>query len=148
MADAYDLMFRCIASRLPHAPATSNNVRNITYIIIDLLFLADHCELRRRMKKPNIDWDTFLHTVRQFPHLRQIAIQSNDYLRRSPRQRLVEFLAHLGEAWFGLGEIFGLYYRVWDESDEGIKLRLETLMDEIEHKVCLLLFRFRRALLT
>ena len=88
------------------------------------------------MKKASIDWDTFLHTVRQFPHLRQIAIQSSDYLRRSPCQRLVEFLAHLGEAWFGLGELLGLHYNdgEWHEP-KWVQSRLDTLMDEIKQTV-------------
>ena len=138
-----------MASRLPHAPATSNNVRHITYIIIDLEYFHSDYQLRGHMQAANIDWDGFLHAVRQCPHLRQIVINKCDGIsKRSPRQLLVEFLAHLGEAWFGLGELLGLYYRVWDESDEWIKLRLDTLMDEIEHKVCLLLFLIRRALLT
>ena len=138
-----------MAPRLPHAPATSTNVRNITYIFINLHHFYDCDELRRRMKKVNIDWGAFLHTVRQFPHIRQIAIQCDDYLGRSPRQRLVEFLAHLGEAWFGLRELLGLYYREEDESEEWIQLRLDTaVMDEIEQRVCLLLFLILRALLT
>ena len=126
--------FRSIASPLPHAPATSNNIRNITYIIIDIWTF--HHELRRRMKTANIDWDTFLHIVRQFPHLRQIAIQCDSYPGRSPRQRLVEFLAHLGEAWFGLDELLGLYYknREWNEH-RWVQPRLDTLMDEIEQVV-------------
>ena len=82
----------------------------------------------------SIDWDTFLHTVRQFPHLRQIVIQHGEsyYSRRI----LVEFLAHLGEAWFGLGELPGLYYRGWGEP-EWAQLRLDTLMDEIKQVVWL-----------
>ena len=131
-----DYHFWCIASRLPHAPATSNNIRNITYIIIDLWSFDGHLELRGHMKTANIDWDTFLHIVRQFPYLRQIVIQYNRYpMGGSPRQILVESLAHLREAWFGLGELLGLYYKEWDQS-EWIKLRLDTaVMDEIEQTV-------------
>ena len=87
------------------------------------------------MKKPNIDWDTFLHTVLQFPHLRQIAIQCGRCLGRPSRQKLVEFLARLGEAWFGLGELLELYYREQRQS-EWIQLRFDTaVMDEIKQTV-------------
>lgn len=91
------------------------------------------------MKAANIDWDTFLYTVRQFLHLRRIEIQCDKYLEHSPHQTLIEFLAHLGEAWFGLGELLGLYYRVWDGSGEWIEVRLDTLMDEIKQSVRLFL---------
>ena len=90
------------------------------------------------MKTPHIDWDTFLHTVRQFPHLRQIVVQRGRYLGRSGRHILVEFLAHLGGAWFGLGELLGLYYKEW-EASEWVQLRLDNLMDEIEQSVRLFL---------
>ena len=88
------------------------------------------------MKKANIDWYTFLHTVRQFPHLRHIAIQCHKDKLSAPRLRkiLVEFLAHLGEAWVSLGGLLGLYYRGRDES-RWVQLQLDTLMDEIEQKV-------------
>ena len=85
------------------------------------------------MKAANIGWDTFLHTVRQFPHLRQIVIQ---YKGLYPRHVLVEFLAHLGEAWFGLGELLGLYYKEWEwDEPRWVQLRLDTLMDEIKQRV-------------
>ena len=86
------------------------------------------------MKTAHIDWDTFLHTVRQFPHLRQIVIQRNGYGDSFSRRILVEFLAYLEEAWFGLGELLGIYYREWKES-EWVQLRLDTLMDEIKKTV-------------
>ena len=53
----------------------------------------------------------------------------------STRQILMEFLAHLREAWFSLGELLELYYRKGDESEEWIQLRLDTLMDEIKQRV-------------
>ena len=90
------------------------------------------------MKTATIDWDTFLHTVRQFPHLRQIAIQCDGYTMGLPstRQILVEFLAHLGEAWFGLGELLGLYHNdgAWIKF-RWAQLRLDNLMDEIKQRV-------------
>ena len=135
MADAYDLMFRCIASRLPHAPATSNNVRNITYIHIDLWRFDDHLYLRNLMKTATIDWDTFLRTIRQSPHLQQIAIQCESRDINGSREMLVEFLAQLGGAWFGLDDLLGLYYRTWRQS-EWIQLRFDTVvMDEIKQMV-------------
>ena len=91
-----------------------------------------------------IDWDAFLHTVRQFPHLRQVVIQHSDILEYSVRQILVEFLAHLGEAWFGLGELLELYYIEKQNGDgyDWVQLRLsDTVMDEIEQRVCLCLRR-------
>ena len=126
---AYGFMFRCIASRLPHAPTTSN-IRRITYITIDLGKVIDH---RGRRMTTYIDWGTFLHTVRQFPHLQQIVIQ---YKAPYPRHVLVEFLAHLGEAWFGLDEPLGLYYNdgEWNEP-RWVQSRLDTLMDEIKQRV-------------
>lgn len=87
------------------------------------------------MKTAHIDWDTFLHTVRQFLHLQRVVIQYSKYAMRSPRQILVEFLAQLGGAWFGLDELFGLYYMDWDEL-KWIQLRLsDTVMDEIKQTV-------------
>ena len=146
--------FKCIASQLLYATPTGNDVRNITYIIIDLRFFADHHELRRRMKEATINWDTFLPAVRQFPHFRQILIQwavslefprqqlitvHNSSLHSSPRQILVEFLAHLGEAWFGLDELLGLYYEEQNRSGYNwVQLRLDNLMDEIKQRVRLL----------
>lgn len=128
--------FRCIASRLPHNTATGNDIRNITYIIISLGHLWDPINLGKRVKTANINWDTFLHTVRQFPHLRQIAIQCTGYMVSSPRQMLVEFLAHLGGAWITLDEILGLYYDIEEQGEfRWVQLRLDTLIDEIKQKV-------------
>lgn len=96
------------------------------------------------MKEANIDWNTLLHTVRQFPHLRQIAIQCKHRYALSiapTRPILVEFLAHLGEAWFGLDELVGLYYNDEEQSGTGwAQLQLlDTVMDEINERVrCLL----------
>ena len=88
------------------------------------------------MKTPHIDWDTFLCTVQQFLHLQQVIIQQWDVLdpeSLDPRQILVEFLAHLGGVWFGLGELLGLYYRKrggfeWVQLDTAV-------MDEIKQRV-------------
>ena len=114
------------------------------------------------MKEATINWDTFLPAVRQFPHFRQILIQwavslefprqqlitvHNSSLHSSPRQILVEFLAHLGEAWFDLGELLGLYYRERRRS-EWTQLQLDTLMDEIKQRVRLLLCCILDILLT
>ena len=86
------------------------------------------------MQTANIDWDTVLHTVRQFPHLQQVVIRHSDNMGYSARQILVEIFARLGVAWFSLGELLGLYYKGWEESG-WVQLRLDTLMDEIEQQV-------------
>ena len=115
------------------------------------------------MKKATINWDTFLPAVRQFPHFRQILIQwavplefprqqlitvHNSSLNSSPRQILVEFLAHLGEAWFALDEPLGLYYMERDGFG-WVQLRLDaTVMDEIEQMVSVFLSHLIHALLT
>ena len=150
MVDSLDHEFMCIASPLPHAPVTSNNVRIVTSIVIDLLHFHSHHDLRRRMKTAKIDWITFLHTVRQFPHLQQVVIQCERHVTGgSSHQKLVEFLAHLGEAWFGLDELLGLYYEEQSRSGYNwVQLRLDNLMDEIKQRVRLLLCRILHVLLT
>ena len=60
----------------------------------------------------------------------------------SPRQILVEFLAHLREAWESLGDLLELSYRVMRRTndrniwvDEWVRVQLDTVMEEIKQRV-------------
>ena len=90
------------------------------------------------MEMTTIDWDVFLQHTLEFPHLRQIAIQCDrvigQFTAAPARPIIVEFLAHLRGAWFGLNELLGLYCKEWGEF-EWVQLQLDTLMDEIEEAV-------------
>ena len=91
------------------------------------------------MKTLSIDWDAFLYTVRQLPYLRQIVVQHGNHgFQPGPEicEVLVEFVAHLGKAWTSLGGLLGLSYRDRKrEKVEWVEVGLDTMMDEIEHKV-------------
>ena len=92
------------------------------------------------METFSIDWDAFLHTVRQFPHLQQLGFQHGKHgFQDSPeiREVLVEFIAHLGKAWESLGGLLGLGYRDRERGKvEWVEVGLDTMMDEIKQKVC------------
>ena len=92
------------------------------------------------MKTVKIDWDAFLCTVRQFPHLRQIAVRYDRYvLPAFPLgQMLVEFVAHLGDAWASQGSLLGLYFDTWTDHQDEInwdQRQLDRLMGEIKQRV-------------
>ena len=95
------------------------------------------------MKKASIDWDTFLSAVRRFPYLQQVAIQCTNLSSDDPSRMLVEFVSHLGEAWTSLGSLLGLYHGT-STRRQGIRcciwveIQLDTMMDEIKRKVCVL----------
>ena len=134
----------CIASRPPQTTChivTGNNIHNIAYITIEIIETEEE-SFRKHMKTAVIDWDTFIHTARQLSSLRQISIQCIGYMVSSPRQILVEFLAHLREAWESLGNLLELSYRVmrrrndrntWVE--EWVRVQLDTVMEEIKQRV-------------
>lgn len=91
------------------------------------------------MKTHIIDWDAVLQcAVRRFPHLQRIVIQATEFASSisQARETLVEFVAHLGEAWTGLGGLLELYYGIRGRHErDWSQVRLDTVIDEIRGKV-------------
>lgn len=135
-------MFNCIALQLPDAAATVSSIRNIVYIIIDVSCFQNPQQLNERMK--TVNWDVLPSAVaRQFPHLGRIIVQSLDLMYQFPRELLVEFVAHLGEAWTSLGSMLELYhYARVDERMEFVwaRVQLDAVMRETKYRVCMMFF--------
>ena len=130
--------------------AAGDDIRDVTNIIIDLRIYDNATELREYMEITTIDWDAFLQHTLEFPHLRQIMIQftAADTSDSRSRETIVELIAHMGEAWTDLGGLLGLYCGI-QYFDCGVfpvdwtPLQLDDMLDGINRRVCLPLFRIR-----
>ena len=93
-----------------------------------------------------MDWGTFLRNIRRFPDLHGIEIHflyDDRIITESEALKyLVRFVAHLGEAWTGLGDLLVLYCDTMDKpamdtrtSPQRNQVELETVLQEIRRMV-------------